>query len=227
MRSELARIPGLRRTFRRAKALSNVVRRRDHPTSVAVSAPNMEVVDFVREHGYRRIGEIGCYRGHTTLELARLLDGEGSIHIFDFEENVSHVVGKLREEGFASVVGLPSSHRRFDSYNWPLMRLLQEHHEPIWDFVFIDGAHTFAHDALAFLLAERLLGPGGAVWFDDYDWSFAISPTMNPDIFPATRRNWTEEQIAEEQVRLIVETLVRPDPRWREVVPNHAFEKIA
>jgi hypothetical protein len=95
--------------------------------------------------------------------------------------------------------------------------------------VLLDGAHTWPHDALAFLLVERLLNRGGFVHLDDCDWSLSTSPTMRPDVFPATSRQWTEEQIREQHVRLIAELLVQRDNRWREIegVPGNSriFEK--
>ncbi len=42
--------------------------------------------------------------------------------------------------------------------------------EPKYDFVYIDGAHTWDVDALAFALADRLLVAGGWILFDDLDW---------------------------------------------------------
>jgi hypothetical protein len=42
--------------------------------------------------------------------------------------------------------------------------------EPRYDFVFIDGAHTWDVDALAFSLTDRLLRPGGWILFDDLGW---------------------------------------------------------
>jgi hypothetical protein len=38
------------------------------------------------------------------------------------------------------------------------------------DYVFLDGAHTFAIDALTFFLTDRLLKIGGHFDFDDYSW---------------------------------------------------------
>jgi predicted O-methyltransferase YrrM len=62
-----------------------------------------------------------------------------------------------------------------DSYVWWLRRRLREclHEgrlEPAYDFVFLDGAHTWDTDALAFGLVDRLLAPGGWILFDDLDW---------------------------------------------------------
>jgi len=92
--------------------------------------------------------------------------------------------------------------------------------------VFLDGAHTWAHDALAFFLADRLLRPGGHIDFDDFDWSLARSPTLRPSVFPRTAEDFTEEQIECRQVESILDLLVRRDARYVEVVPNKIFRKI-
>ena len=48
---------------------------------------------------------------------------------------------------------------------------------------------------------------------------------MNPHAFPATSKLYTEEQSGERQVALIVDLLVRRDPRYEEVVENKIFRK--
>jgi hypothetical protein len=50
---------------------------------------------------------------------------------------------------------------------------------------------------------------------------------MNPAAFPDVERLYTGEQIDEQQVALVVELLVRRDPRYKEIVPNKIFRKVA
>ena len=114
-----------------------------------------------------------------------------------------------------------------DSYNWSLMRLLAKHDGPVFDYVFLDGAHTWALDALAFCLIDRLLIPGGYVDFDDYSWTLAGSPSMRPEVFPDVRRLYSDEQINQAQIALVADLLVRRDPRYSEVVPDKIFRKAA
>lgn len=119
-----------------------------------------------------------------------------------------------------------NTHKTLDCYNWSLMKLLQQHDQPIFDYVFLDGAHTWNVDALTFFLADRLLKTGGHLDFDDYDWSIGSSPSLNPKVYPRTRKLYTEEQIAERQVKLIVDLLVKTNPRYVEVIPNKIYRKI-
>ena len=190
-----------------------------------VTAANAQTVEFFAASGCRTYAELGIYEGDTALAIARSLDGSGEMHLFDFEDRVDAVAARLREAGYENVFGHANSRRLLDSYNWSLMQLLAEHRGPIFDYVFVDGAHTWAHDALAFLLVDRLLLPGGYVDFDDYTWTIRKSPSMNPAVFPEVKQLYTDDQIDTAQVGLIVDLLVRLDPTYEEVIPNKIFRK--
>jgi predicted O-methyltransferase YrrM len=192
-----------------------------------VERPNERTVAFFAESGCRRYAEIGVYKGHTAARIAELLGGDGEIHLFDYADRVEPVAEALRAAGHRNVVAHPNSRRLLDSYNWSLMRVLAEHGGSAFDYVFIDGAHTWAHDALAFALADRLLASGGYMDFDDYRWSLRASPTMNPDAFPEVERLYTDEQIDARQVALVVDLLVRADARYEEIVSDKVFRKRA
>jgi predicted O-methyltransferase YrrM len=190
-----------------------------------VDGANRVTVDAVRETGSRVYGELGVYLGGTAEAVAAELDGDGAIHLFDFEDRVVPVAERLAAQGHRNVVAHPNTRRVFDSYNWSLMMLLRDGNGFRFDYVFIDGAHTWALDALAFTLVDRLLAPGGYVDFDDYTWTLARSPSMNPEAFPQTRRLYTDEQIDAAQVALVVDVLVRGDDRYEEVLENKIFRK--
>jgi predicted O-methyltransferase YrrM len=201
---------------------------RAYPESaLKVDGPNERTVDFFAESGCRRYAEIGVYEGDTALAIANVLDGTGVIHLFDYEDRVEAVLARLRAAGHPGVVGHANSRRLMDSYNWALMRVLRERGGPVYDYVFLDGAHTWAHDALAFLLVDRLLLPGGYIDFDDYNWTLRASPSMNPQAFPDVERLYSEEQIDTCQVALVVDLLVRGNTGYEEVVENKVFRKCA
>lgn len=190
-----------------------------------VPGANHGTVEFFAASGCRRYAELGVYEGDTTLAIAAVLDGAGELHLFDFEDRVEAVVERLRQAGHDNAFAHANSRRLLDSYNWSLMHLLAEHREPIFDYVFVDGAHTWAHDALAFLLIDRLVQPGGYIDFDDYGWTLRNSPSMNPAVFPEVERLYTDDQIDAPQVALVVDLLVKLDPSYEEVVPNKIFRK--
>jgi predicted O-methyltransferase YrrM len=199
-----------------------------YPTGkLCVNKADRETVETFKASGATVFAELGIYRGHTTEAIASHLAGEGEIHIFDYEDTVQELAGRLRASGYDNVVCHGNSRKAMDSYNWTLMKLLEQHEEPIFDYVFIDGAHTWAVDALAFFLVDKLLRVGGHVDFDDYRWSLAISPSQNPIAFPATATMYTPEQIAVPQVAKIVDLLVKRDARYEEIVPNKIFKKLA
>jgi predicted O-methyltransferase YrrM len=199
---------------------------RAYPESdLNVEGANETTVATFAGSGCRRYAEIGVYKGYTAARIAEVLGGEGEIHLFDYADRVEPVAEALRAAGHGNVVAHPNSRRLLDSYNWSLMRVLAERGEGVFDYVFLDGAHTWAHDALAFALADRLLAPGGYVDFDDYRWTLRASPTMNPEAFPEVERLYSDEQIDARQVALVVDLLVRRDARYEEVVPDKVFRK--
>lgn len=217
--------------------ISNVLRARNHRAKGSASyldasheyigQPNTQTIDFIATTNCRMIAEIGVYMGATSELFAKYLNGEGELHLFDFEAHVYDVKARLEALGYRNIHVHGNSPKTLDSYNWSLMRMLEMHTEPIYDYVFLDGAHTWNVDALAFLLVDRLLKVGGYIDFDDYYWTIEESGTMNPQVFPAIKEWFTEEQMAEAHVRHIVNLLVRRDPRYAEVVENKVYQKIA
>jgi predicted O-methyltransferase YrrM len=98
------------------------------------------------------------------------------------------------------------------SYTWELMRLVEERTDgdvtqPLFDFCFLDGAHTWETDGLAFLLVDRLLHPDRWIVFDDVNWTFASSPTLRET--PRVKA-LPEEERTTPHVRKVIELLVRP-----------------
>ena len=107
------------------------------------------------------------------------------------------------------------------------MRLLIANPLPIYDYIYLDGAHTWDVDGLAFVLLDRLLKPGGYLDLDDYGWTISGSPALNPSVCPDVLRWFTEEQIRTSHITLVVELLVKRDRRYQEVVRNKIFQKIS
>lgn len=175
--------------------------------------------------GTFRVAEVGIWKGATSIEIARLVGDKGELHLFDYEDNVDAVLVGLAERGFTNAVGWGCSYKYLDSYNWGFKQLMEQRGgEPFFDYVYIDGAHTWAIDALAFFLCDVLLKPGGHVDFDDYGWTLRGS-SLDPAAVPQTADLYTAEQIDDRQVKAIVDLLVRPRRDYEEVVPNRIFRK--
>ena len=72
--------------------------------------------------------------------------------------------------------------REFSSYTWWLKEQVQARSdragnvEPLYDFVYLDGAKNWTIDGLAVVLIEKLLRPGGWLLMDDLPWTYAQDP---------------------------------------------------
>ena len=200
--------------------------RSNYPRAVKVSGLNERVLKFLRSTECRTIAEIGVYEGNTSREIAKWLDGQGELHLFDFHDTVDAVVGSLASDGYSNVRGYGNSYKYLDSYNWSLAKILEANPGPIYDFVYIDGAHTWAIDGFATMLVDRLLVVGGYLAHDDYSWSLAVSPSLKPSVFPLTAKMYTEEQIRSKQVKMICDLLIRRSGRYEEVVQDKVWRKV-
>lgn len=160
-----------------------------------------ELYDFVRGHGCTRCLELGFAHGVGSVYIAAALEanGAGKLTSVDIPSALERhpAASELVEAG-----GL--SHRVElvidpDSYVWWLRRQLRDHLQsdriaPAYDFVFLDGAHTWDTDGLAFAAIDRLLAPGGWILFDDLDWvpsdrTFSDVPDDTRDV-PHVRDIW-------------------------------------
>lgn len=61
--------------------------------------------------------------------------------------------------------------------------------------------------------------------FDDYTWRLRGS-SLDPSKVPEIYLQYTDEQIDSYQVKTIVDTLVKKDLRYEEVVKNKIYRKI-
>lgn len=93
------------------------------------------------------------------------------------------------------------------------MRILRDSPKMEFEFVFIDGGHTWDVTGFAFFLADRMLRPGGWILFDDLDWTIRASRSL-------TDSNVPEEEATTAQVGLVFDLLVSPvcethrDGKW-------------
>jgi predicted O-methyltransferase YrrM len=136
-----------------------------------------ELYRFVCEHRPQRVLELGFASGVSTLYLASALEVNGAGRITSVDTRAA-LEREPRADALLERAGL--GHRvdlvyEETSYTWFLQRVLREQLrddriEPLYDFAFLDGAHLWDPDALAFSLLDRLLRPGGWILVDDLDW---------------------------------------------------------
>lgn len=178
-----------------------------YPDELNVFGPNELTLAWIKKTAPQHVAEFGVYRGHTTLEIARLLGPGATLDLFDFEDVAEKVASEARAISSCIVRAHGNSYKIRDSYTWSLKKLLESPNPPRWDYVFLDGAHTWDVDGFAFLLCDLLLAPGGYMDFDDYHWRIADSPSLGS--FPLTAECYTEAQTHDKQVAAIVELLVK------------------
>ncbi len=236
VRTAARRVPLLRSVYRATRAELAARGFGAYADSTWNAIPNAVTVATIEgDTSVRVVGELGVFKGATTEAIARIIGPrDGVLHLFDFEDVVAPVAAHIARMG-VSVVPHVNSHHSMDSYCWALMRLLELHEQPLFDYVYFDGAHTWHHDGFAFLLVDRLLRPGGYVDFDDFDWRLVDQPelTVLPDgrairtpmsLHRLYRAHYTREQLETPQVARVIDLLVRRSG-YDEVVVNKVFRK--
>ena len=172
-----------------------------------------------------KFAEFGVWKGGTSGQLARFLNNNGELHLFDYHDTVSNLSGRLKDAGFKNVIPWGCSYRYLDSYNWSLRNLIEQQRDLRFDYIYLDGAHTWAIDALTFFLCDTLLNVGGYMTFDDYHWRLRGS-SLDPVRVPLTAELYTDEQVDDLQVKAIVDLLVRRRGNYREIVKDRLFQKM-
>ncbi len=176
------------------------------------------IYEFVKHAKPGHILELGFAHGTSSCYMAAALqeNGSGDLLTIDHErakERQPNIFSLLEQTGLSKFVK-PSFCKR--SYTWELMKLIEQNTvdgvtNPVFDFVFIDGGHTWDSDGFSFLLADRLLKPGGWVLFDDVNWK--------PSFMAG--EDWLNEMPEEERdvahVEKIVSLLVVPHPSYTEL----------
>jgi len=174
------------------------------------------VYRFIVENRLARVLELGFAHGKSTCYLAAAVDelgGDGHVTTMDVvgarerQPNIHELLAQCGLTARATPVFAASS------YTWELMKLLERDPQPRFDFVYIDGGHTWDVTGFGFLLVDRLLAPGGWVLFDDLDWTVASSPSVAE---AAWARRLSEEERSTAQVRKVFELLVRLHPDYVE-----------
>jgi predicted O-methyltransferase YrrM len=173
--------------------------------------------DFVFESGARDILELGFAHGASTAYMAAALDerGEGRIVTMDLElakQRQPSLVETLERTGLTKYVEPVYS---AVTYTWELMQVVEDQTQggvcqPCFDFAFIDGAHTWEADGLAFFLVDKLLRVGGWMLFDDLQWSFDDF-SMRGDPFA---ERMPPDMRSTPQVAKIVDLLVSQHPGY-------------
>ena len=188
-------------------------------TEVVDGIPHMTVAEaetitnLIVENKFQNILELGFRFGVSTCYMAAALheQGAGNITTIDLADakmdspNVEVLLRRLDLTDYVTV------HYEPKSYIWRLMKLIEEHPEPVFDFCYLDGAHDWYTDGFAFFLVDKLLKPGGMIVLDDLDWTFGGSKSLkDSDRVQAM----PEEERNTQQIRKVYELLVKTHPNY-------------
>ena len=172
-----------------------------------------QLYDFVRERRPAHCLELGFAHGISTCYIAAALEATGAGHL----TSVDNLSALEREPSADELLARTGLRHRVDlvhektSYTWYLRGVMRERLrdgaiEPVYDFCFIDGAHSWEVDGFALLLVERLLRPGGTIVMDDLTWRFDERWPDMPD-----------EERALPQMTEVLELLATTDAAFDEV----------
>lgn len=170
------------------------------------------VHDFLLRKGSTRVLELGFAHGVSTCVFAAAMEETGghvtTIDRVSAQHREPNIYELLERTGLADRVTVVLEET---SYTWALMRFLEQDPMPRFDFVYVDGAHSWDVDGFAFYLVDQLLEPGGWILFDDLNWCLAGSPTMSalPEVLALP-----EIQQRTRQVRKVFRLLVRRHPNY-------------
>jgi predicted O-methyltransferase YrrM len=180
------------------------------------------IYDFVLRTKSAEILELGTGVGTSACYMAAALDelGAGRITTIDRNPDLPEWVRKSFGKADPALLRFVDIVTTTSSYNDALLPRIEAQTkngtcEPCIDFCYIDGAHTWSDDGLAFFLADKLLKPGGWMLFDDMGWTIAGSAE-------ASKEAWTQAMSAElramMQVTKVFDLLVAAHPSYDQLV---------
>ena len=129
--------------------------------------------------GARDIMELGIKHGKASTIMATVLKARGatpethSIKAVDCEvalELRPQATDTYNKYGVDDIVHFQYSNLDVGGYLHDLMIMTWAKERPMFDFIYLDGAHTFHIDGLATMLSAKLLRPCAWLVFDDLDW---------------------------------------------------------
>jgi len=177
-----------------------------------------------------RCAEVGVDKGSTTRAVLELLEANDQIDLYDRESSPLFRNRKEFEKD-KRVVFFENSNLEHDSYVWSIMKQIKFNADksvvPIYDLVFIDGAHVFTIDYAATELMKKLLKSGGIIILSDLYWTIDNSPTMNGR---KMRKSYTVEHRHEANIGIIVKCSLESDKNFTRIessdINSAVFQKL-
>lgn len=173
------------------------------------------IYDFIRKSKPEKCLELGFYHGSSSCYIAAAMQENGVGHLttidrtdaLDLKPTIHDLLENLGFEDYVTPVVAEKS------YNWELMKIIENNSygnslEPLYDFCFIDGAHSWETDGFAFLLCSKLLKPGGWILFDDMGFRFNDTIENQEEATSEYLASLTEEEKHTPQIEKVFLLLV-------------------
>ena len=185
-----------------------------------LSKPDHTVLELLKDiltvNSAPVVYEIGVGVGATTLPIAQLLNNSGRLYLFSRKKDVLELSADLSQLGYENICDeWGSATKTYSGYHFELACGFVADKLPLFDLAYIDGGHVFHLDGSATCILKQLCKPGGYMVFDDWNWTLAKSPTMNPTRRPATLLEYDEAQITTSHVQLVCKAFMDRDPSFR------------
>jgi predicted O-methyltransferase YrrM len=169
------------------------------------------LAEMVRDHGARDVLVVGFDRGVSSCYLAAALGVEGHVVTVGFAHRAAMSPSIDELLATCGLSDRATVFYEFLSYNWRLQHFLAQRPRPQFDLVLINGRHLWDTEALAFLLAEQLLAPGGYMILAALHWRLAKSAAL------ASATTHVPQDIRDsKQVYMVFEQLVADHPHIAE-----------
>ena len=163
-----------------------------------------EIYKHVVDEGIRDVLELGFAHGVSTCYLAAAVDETGGrVLTLDKRSARKRSPSLWTLADSLELMHLITPVLAERSFTWELMRIMRDTPERQFEFVFLDGGHTWDVTGFAFCLADRMLKPGGWMLFDDLDWTIKNSPSVSGT-------GISDEEANTAQVGLVFDILVAP-----------------
>lgn len=196
-----------------------------YPDRLAVSElGTTSTIEFIKSRFGKyetfNFAEFGIYEGSTALAIADYFPN-CTLFLFDFHTTIEKYKHRfVHHSERTNFYG--NTDRYQDSYNWSLSKLIEISPNLKFDYVFLDGSHTFSIDALTFFMCKSMLKPGSYLDFDDYDWRL-LGSSLDPIRVPEIKLQYTGEQIGDYQVARIIDQFVKKDSDFNEIFSNKIY----
>lgn len=195
----------------------------NQPGYESLSKPCGEILEIIKNKKKKKkstsiaVAEIGIGIGATSSEIVKLLSEDDNYYMFSLDSDVAELETDIKGKDYCktNIHAIGNTRKTYDSYGWSLLKLYNNDKKEMFDIVYLDAAHAYLHDGFTVCLLKKMIKKGGILILDDIDWSFATSPTSNPQKKPAVKKWYTQEQIEACHVALIEEIFLKNDKDWK------------